>query len=34
MPSKTAKPEGERWFEWPLTPTSIGMTAAGYVRGE
>ena len=28
MPSKTARPEGERWFEWPLTPTSIGMTAA------
>ena len=26
MPSKTARPEGERWFEWPLTPTSIGMT--------
>lgn len=28
MPSNAARPEGERWFEWPLTPTSIGMTAA------
>lgn len=29
MPSKTpSRPEGEKWFEWPLTPTSIGMTAA------
>lgn len=29
MPSKmTARPEGERWFEWPLTPTSVSMSAA------
>lgn len=29
MPSKTpSRPEGEKWFEWPLTPASVGMTAA------
>ena len=29
MPSKTpSRPEGEKWFEWPLTPASAGMTAA------
>ena len=21
------RPEGEKWFEWPLTPASVGMTA-------
>ena len=29
MPSKTpSRPEGEKWFEWPLTPASVGMTSA------
>ena len=28
MPSKTARPEGEKWFEWPLTPVSTTMSAA------
>lgn len=29
MPSKTpSRPEGEKWFEWPLTAASVGMTAA------
>ena len=26
MPSKTPiRPEGEKWFEWPLTPASVGL---------
>lgn len=29
MPSKTpSRPEGEKWFEWPLTPASAAMTSA------
>ena len=32
MPSKTpSRPEGEKWFEWPLTPASVGMTAADLI---
>ena len=32
MPSKTpSRPEGEKWFEWPLTPASVGMTSAELV---
>lgn len=27
------RPEGEKWFEWPLTPASVGMTA-GELIGE
>lgn len=24
---QTYRPEGERWFEWPLTPDSVGMSS-------